>query len=230
MSERPHDLDALTRALRDAHDLEASADGALGRRRLERALVAEHRTKRRRVGVYVLLAASFVGLTAWAGTTGRLPRAVRYLESLATTEEPPPVSAPLPTFEPPAPAPFEPPPSAPPAPPPAPAPAPEPARVPSRLPSSSPPPTPDPDALYREASAAHFDRKDYALALAAWDRYLAAAGPAGRFTVEARYSRAIALLRLGRREEARTALEPFARGEYGGYRRDDATRLVDSLR
>jgi hypothetical protein len=48
-------------------------------------------------------------------------------------------------------------------------------------------------------------------------------------TLEARYNRAIVLVRLARNEEARRALEPFARGEFGGYRRDDAARLLESV-
>ncbi len=225
------DLDALTRALREEHSVEASSEGELGRRRLERAVGRGKR--KRRLHLVALLAASFVGVTAWAGTTGRLPRVAAMIEALvASPEEPrderhaaaPPSAVPAiasvaPTAI--ASEPIEPPPppvvSAAPAPKPTVRPAP-------------PPPPPDVDALYREAHAAHFDRKDPAAALAAWDRYLAAAGPSGRFTLEARYNRALALLRLGRRDEARAALEPFARGEYGGYRRDDATRLVESLR
>jgi hypothetical protein len=85
------------------------------------------------------------------------------------------------------------------------------------------------DALYREAHEAHFVRKDPAAALAAWDRYLLAAGPTGRFALEARYNRAIALVRLGRRSEAASALRPFANGDYGGYRRDEARELLSTL-
>jgi hypothetical protein len=88
---------------------------------------------------------------------------------------------------------------------------------------------PDLDALYREAHEAHFTRRDPPAALAAWERYIAAAGANGRMTLEARYNRAIALVRLNRNEEAKRALLPFARGEFGGYRRDDAARLLESL-
>lgn len=93
----------------------------------------------------------------------------------------------------------------------------------------SAPDSADLDSLFREASNAQFVRKDPSAALAAWDHYLAAAGPSGRMALEARYNRATTLVRLGRTREAREALEPFARGEYGGYRRDDATRLIDAL-
>ena len=89
--------------------------------------------------------------------------------------------------------------------------------------------TPDVDALYRTAHDAHFARRDYAAALAAWDAYLAAAGPGSRMLIEARYNRGIALARLGRGAEAVKALEPFASGEYGDYRRDDARRLLEKL-
>jgi hypothetical protein len=79
------------------------------------------------------------------------------------------------------------------------------------------------------AHAAHFVRADYAAALAAWDRYLAAAPPAHRWAVEARYNRGIALYRLGQSAAARRALQPFAGGEYGSYRREEARRLLEQL-
>jgi len=99
------------------------------------------------------------------------------------------------------------------------------AAAPDDLPPAEAPPSPD--ALYEEAHFAHFVRKDYAAALRAWDRYLAI-GPA-TFTPEARYNRAIALVRLGRRDEAAAALRPFAAGEYGGYRTREATDLLRML-
>jgi hypothetical protein len=94
--------------------------------------------------------------------------------------------------------------------------------------SSSGAPPADPDALYRAAHEAHFVRKDPAVALAAWDRYLASA-PAGALAVEARYNRAITLVRLGRTAEAIAQLRPFADGDYGPYRRAEARALVDAL-
>jgi hypothetical protein len=87
----------------------------------------------------------------------------------------------------------------------------------------------DADTLYREAHATHFVDRDYATAVVRWDRYLAMAGPGGRFVVEARYNRALALFRLGRRADAAAALRPFADGEYGGYRRDEAKNLLVSI-
>jgi tetratricopeptide (TPR) repeat protein len=122
-------------------------------------------------------------------------------------------------------------PSAPPAPPP---------ELPSAAPavtSTVPParpvaiPGPDPQALYAQAHALHFHDRDPARALAAWDRYLAVASRdiRGGFVLEARYNRAICLVRLGQREEARQALQPFADGRWGAYRRDDAQALLDEL-
>ena len=90
-------------------------------------------------------------------------------------------------------------------------------------------PSVDVEALYREAHEAHFVEHDPQAALAGWDRYLAAAGPSGRFVLEARYNRAITLVRLGRRDEAATALRPFADGEYGGYRKSEAAQLLHTL-
>ena len=88
--------------------------------------------------------------------------------------------------------------------------------------------TVDEIALYREAHQAHFVEHDYAAALTRWDRYLAAARH-GSLVPEARYNRALALYHLGRRAEARAALRPFANGAYGRYRRDEASRLLESL-
>jgi hypothetical protein len=122
---------------------------------------------------------------------------------------------------------------------PAPTPAPRPA-PPPRMPAPSPPPRilPPPKAtaaiedretpLYREAHEAHFVARDPARALAAWDAYLGA-HPNGRFAPEARHNRAITLLRLGRRDEARAALAPFADGAFGDYRKREARRLLDAL-
>jgi hypothetical protein len=67
-------------------------------------------------------------------------------------------------------------------------------------------------------------------ALAAWDAYLAAE-PAGRFADEARYNRALVLVRLGRYRAAREALEPFARGGGGSadYRKHEAVEVIEQL-
>jgi hypothetical protein len=65
-------------------------------------------------------------------------------------------------------------------------------------------------------------------ALAAWDRFLAIE-PAGSRAAEARYNRGVALMRLGRNTDARAALAPFARGDYGAFRRAEAQRLIEEL-
>lgn len=82
--------------------------------------------------------------------------------------------------------------------------------------------------LYKAAHRAHFVERDDARALTAWNAYLKAA-PGGSFAMEARYNRALCLMRLGRGSEARTALEPFAQGRYGGYRQAEATKLLGAL-
>jgi TolA-binding protein len=84
-------------------------------------------------------------------------------------------------------------------------------------------------SLYAAAHRAHFVAQDAASALRGWAAYLAAY-PDGRFALEARYNRAISLVRLGRRSEARAALEPFASGDTGGYRQREARELLDALR
>jgi hypothetical protein len=86
------------------------------------------------------------------------------------------------------------------------------------------------ERLYRTAHELHFHGGDPAAALAAWDAYLAAE-PDGRFSVEARYNRAIVLVRLKRYDEARDALAAFARGEVqpAGYRQHEAQELLERL-
>jgi hypothetical protein len=99
----------------------------------------------------------------------------------------------------------------------------------SAVASAAPPATPDPALeLYRVAHDLHFAQGDSARALAAWDRYLSQAR-GGKFVLEARYNRAICLVRLGRHAEARRALEPFARGAFGSYRKESARSLLDVL-
>jgi hypothetical protein len=82
-------------------------------------------------------------------------------------------------------------------------------------------------ALYRRARRLQLDQKP-AEALAAWDTYLAAE-PRGPLSVDARYGRALCLLRLGRKQEARVALEPFAAGKFGTYRQSEARALLDAM-
>ncbi|EYF00728.1 hypothetical protein [Chondromyces apiculatus] len=100
--------------------------------------------------------------------------------------------------------------------------------------SAAAPRTPQPDpvskehALYKEAHRLHFVARNASAALAAWDAYLRA-DPRGRFATEARYNRALCLVRLGRATEARSALDPFARGAFGGYRQAEAQALLDAM-
>jgi len=83
-------------------------------------------------------------------------------------------------------------------------------------------------ALYTKAHRAHFTAHDPQAALAGWNEYLAAF-PDGQYALEARYNRAISLVRVGQRAEAAKALTPFARGAYGGYRQSEARDLLDAL-
>ncbi len=81
---------------------------------------------------------------------------------------------------------------------------------------------------YRGAERLQFTDADYAAALDAWDRYLAL-GSVSPLVVDARYARALCYVHLGRRDEARDALAPFARGELGTYRQSEARALLDKL-
>lgn len=114
-------------------------------------------------------------------------------------------------------------------------PAPEPEPTPTVVavePSPSPTPiaTPAPEsaelALFRRAQRLHLARDPRALS--AWDDYLRVAGK-GALAPEAKYNRALCLLRLGREAEAKRALTPFADGEYGSYRRTEAKSLIDAI-
>ena len=80
--------------------------------------------------------------------------------------------------------------------------------------------------LFRRALALHTARDP--AALPAWDAYLRVADR-GVLVPEARYNRALCLVRLGRNAEARAALEPFARGAFGDYRRAEAEALLRAL-
>lgn len=91
-----------------------------------------------------------------------------------------------------------------------------------------PPVDPTERRAYRAAHALHFEAHDPEGAIAAWDGYLHDY-PRGRFALEARYNRALCLVRVGRQAEARAALEPFARGTHGGYRQAEATALLEAL-
>ena len=81
---------------------------------------------------------------------------------------------------------------------------------------------------FADAHRAHFGGGPPSAALDAWDRYLARF-PAGRFVPEARFNRAVTLLRLRRDEEARAALRPFADGAYEGVRAREAGALLRAI-
>jgi hypothetical protein len=108
-------------------------------------------------------------------------------------------------------------------------------RAPSLIPASSaeqqsapPPRGPSEADVYARAHKLHFEGSDPVAALTAWDDYLTLY-PGGRFAPDARYNRAIDLLKLKRYVEARTALAPFADGTFGGYHADDARELLRSI-
>lgn len=82
---------------------------------------------------------------------------------------------------------------------------------------------PEPDAelaLYASAHQLHFQTHDMTAALAAWDRYLAAA-PSGKLAPEARFNRLVALVRLSRWDEAQRALSSVD----DGFRAADLVKL-----
>jgi len=245
-------LTAALRALQESTD-GSSADAARTRTQILAHAAHRARARRRWVLLVMPLAAALFVSTAWAAATGRLPR----WRDLATDPAPPatpreelpeprPVgSAVAPPAEPAPPVAAEsaaavadaaPPPAAlssavPPPPqkavPASPATATVTAAPPSTALASQP--STEEQSLYATAHEAHFVAHDSATALRGWDAYLAA-HPDGRFAMEARYNRAICLVRLGRRREAREALAPFAAGKHGGYRKNEASELLDALR
>jgi hypothetical protein len=94
-----------------------------------------------------------------------------------------------------------------------------------------PPPEPARDrelSRFREAHDLHFGGRARE-AIQAYDAYLRAY-PNGRFVPEARYNGALDQIELGNTAAAREALEPFAAGRYGNYRRKEARQLLDALR
>jgi hypothetical protein len=80
--------------------------------------------------------------------------------------------------------------------------------------------------LFRRAMKLH-SAKDSG-AIAAWDAFLRVA-PKSALATEARYNRALCLVRLGRSDDARKALAPFARGDMDNYRQREAAELIDAL-
>lgn len=233
----------LDRAARALAEVRHGRSDDAGRTRAR--ILASHRDKQQRSAwLYAVAAVLVLGLgvpTAWAWATGRLdrwlapeaPSAPSAPSPAATVERRPPREATEPV-----------------------APEVSPPSVPSTTTEAAPPettpvvlapPVEAPEAppaeetadegpvvdpaerrAYREAHALHFEARDTEGALAAWDRYLARY-PAGRFSIEARYNRALCLVRLGRENEAREALAPFAAGRYGEYRRREAAALTEAM-
>jgi hypothetical protein len=243
--------DALSRATRALRE-ETAGDDASARFTRSRIMASVHdeRVKRRtRWAFLVPIAATFVAASAYGAATGKTHDAVLVLvRALGIHREE--TVPPRPARRSPAPVlPPEPPLAAPAAAPPA-APAvasgvslapSEPQRSAARepttaaaapshsLPGAGGAAAADPAfELYRTAHRAHFVDHDDARALGAWDAYLKAA-PSGTLAPEARYNRALCLVRLHRNDEARAALEPFAAGQYGTYRRADAQKLITAL-
>jgi hypothetical protein len=229
-------LKEAARALKEESDV-AVDDGRFTRARVLVSLNRRKRERRARLAFILPIAACLAVGSAWAAATGRLPaviRAVTHAVGFRSRVEgakpslPARSGVPLPAQNvEPVPKNVEPAPSAVEAP-----------QAPEIVePKASAKSTPsaassaafrDPDGdLYRLAHRAHFAEHDYARALEGWDAYLNAA-PRGRFATEARYNRAICLLRVGRDAEARQALDPFVSGKMG-YRQNEARQLVDEL-
>jgi hypothetical protein len=205
-------VEAYTAALRAlADDGDALVDET--RLRIRRSLEAAPMPRRKLAAIAVAFATLFGGTVAWALVTRRAP-----CEPAAPAIAAAVLRAPVPVVPRPDPA------SAAPA-----APVAVPA-APIARPMPATPAAPPIELLYRRAHALHFHGGDVAAALAAWDAYLAAE-PAGRFAVEARYNRALCLIRLGRPADARAALIPFATDQVmpRGYRHDEAAALVERL-
>ena len=107
----------------------------------------------------------------------------------------------------------------------------EPAAVPTAPPPSAAPAKPKAAesaelALFRRAQALHLAHD--AKAIEAWDAYLRVAGTSP-LAPEARYNRALGLVRAKRLSEAREALQPFAEGRYGRYRMEEAGALLERM-
>lgn len=246
-------LARATRALRE--ETRGDDTGARFTRSRIMASLHEDRVKRRTRWAFLIpIAATFVAATAFGAASGTAHRAfevvVRALGIHKSAAPAPHATAPRsvsaspvtphPAAAPPAPAetaapvmteePAPPPPPA--AEPAAPAAVPPPVPKVQAAPADAPAPAasaPDPTfELYKAAHQAHFVERDWGRALRGWDAYLEAA-PRGALAPEARYNRALCLLRLHRNDEARAALRPFADGRYGTYRRADAQKLIEAL-
>jgi TolA-binding protein len=81
---------------------------------------------------------------------------------------------------------------------------------------------------YAPAHQAHFVDDDPARALAGWNGYLHRY-PAGTFAPEARFNRALILVRLGRFDDAAQALDVVARDRASAYPHPEACALLHWL-
>lgn len=227
-------IDALLSVAADAARRRADAgvaDGAATRLALREALAGGAGRRRRRLTIIAALIASLFGSTAFALVT----RARRASEPVAPApvvapaiDEPaaaaPPIVRPLRVREqvtlvrPALPPPVRPVPRAPTA-----------HALAAQPTVELPAPRSSELAAYRVAHEAHFRGGDPAAALAAWDAYLARY-PDGELAPEARYDRALVLIKLRRFDEARAALAPFATAPAGSYRQREAARLLGALR
>jgi TolA-binding protein len=237
-------LKAATRALQD-ETADDAADGRFTRARVMASLHQGKVKRRTRLAFILPIAACLAAGTAWGAATGRLPAVFhavgQFVGYSSQTSEPQPAQRGKPAAKKPAPVVAAPetraqvplPAEVTPEPAPVVEVKPEPAKVEPQasgkaVPSSSAAFQDADGDLYRLAHEAHFVNHDYARALSGWNAYLQAA-PGGRLATEARYNRAICLLRLGRDAEARQALEPFALGKFGGYRQTEAGELLQEL-
>lgn len=222
--------------------------GKFTRERIVATLHDNQRRGRARRALLLPMAAIFVGSTAFASVNGSLSRVFQSalvfvgIEASApvTVDPGEPTGTPsrsaaaghgqqVEVHEPKPPEPPEP------APPKATGVAVEPPRAVSGVPGTAaaepqaPPRIADGQELYRRGHYAQFKDGNPAKALEAYDAYLQQQ-PHGRFAVDARYNRALCLVRLGRHDEAQKSLAPFANGDFGDYRKKDAQRLLDALR
>lgn len=83
-------------------------------------------------------------------------------------------------------------------------------------------------ATYQSAHRAQFRAGDCSAAVDGYAEYLKAA-PGGSFAVDARYNRAVCLLKLGQTSEAKAILRPFSEGRYGTYRQKSASELLGAF-
>jgi TolA-binding protein len=253
-------LDDHVAALRDLGHDETTGSGSETRLRVRRSLERGH-GMRRHAGLLAALAVLLVASASWALATGKIQRLWRSepvvtpapvtVAGHAPDGARPRVVAPPPIVAEPAPAVPAPAPAIVSAPEPTHAPAPPivhrarempnvetpnvvaPARVEAGASGTAEPiapVTPTKRSRYQRAYDLYFHGTDYAAALAALDDYLAAE-PDGQFVVEARYNRALCLVRLDRLVEARAALAPFAHGDVvpAGYRAHEAQTLIDKI-